>query len=1017
MAPSNTAHSALHIQLLQEAANLHRTGNFAAAAAAYKKVLKKNPRNPDALHLLGVVLGQQGDAAGGLASIEKALSIRDDFPDAHMNAALIAGRSGDLERAEIHARKAVSLRPNMVTYNNLGLVLQERGHSEEALQAFRAAHECDPQNADGYVIYGRALRAKNDFATMLSVAKAGLRLAPDHPTLQLLSSEAHFGLGHLKEGWHAYRARFRALENKILPKNYPLPLWQGEDLKGRSIFIWAEQGIGDEIMYASMYAEIASVAKRCVAQCSRRLAPLMRRSFPTIEFHDRGLLPEELEGLDFQSPAGSLGEWLRPSHKAFPDRSSYLEADSDLRDQLKEKYRGDGDQLLVGIAWRSTNAHEAADKSLNILEWGPIFNVPGVTFVNLQYGDSGLELSEVARGFRVSIVNDTSVDPLGDVDRYAAQIAAMDLVISSSNAAAHIAGALGIPTFCMMPSSMARGLRWYWFATSGQSPWYSSVRLFKQREPGQWLSVLRDVGLALLDVVCQRGVSAAPYLRSMGQAFADMGRPEDAEAIYHRLGKEPGLEAEAYVHLGGLRKAALDSDGAFEYYDRALAVDPTYWHAHNSKGTLLSTLNRLDEAIAIFREGLQHNEASAQMHNNLAKALEFLGHNAEALEHYERALELTPPNEPQIHDSIALNCAGALHDADRPTDALRTLGDLLQRNPNNVNAHYNRSLILLSAGDLESGWQENVWRLKRPNANVRYESFSHIRPWAGEPLEGKKVLIWTEQGIGDEILTSTMIPDAIDAAKHVVVLCSSRLVPLFRRSFPKARVDERKEPLPKSVMRPDFDFQMSMSDLGLAFRRDLASFPSRKQILIPDEARRKAFRARYDAVAPGNLLVGLSWGSPKNTELGWLKSNQLASWRHILEVPDTTFVNLQYGDQSQDIAHIRENLGIEIINDASVNALQDMDTFAAQVAALDLVISVSNTTVHTAGAVGTPVWVLLAEGRGRLWYWMRERSDSPWYSSVQLVRQRPRGDWVSSIETCASNLRGLIATRKESGTL
>ncbi len=151
--------------------------------------------------------------------------------------------------------------------------------------------------------------------------------------------------------------------------------------------------------------------------------------------------------------------------------------------------------------------------------------------------------------------------------------------------------------------------------------------------------------------------------------------------------------------------------------------------------------------------------------------------------------------------------------------------------------------------------------------------------------------------------------------------------------------------------------------------------------------------------------------------MGWLKSTNLADWAPILSTPGATFVNLQYGDWASTLADIRAGTGVEIVDDPDIDPLQDMDAFAAQVAAMDLVISVSNTTVHVAGGLGVPTWVMPAQGRGRMWYWFHGRTDCPWYSSVRMI-ERPSAametdtdGWRPQVERCARDLQDWIKTR------
>ncbi len=1004
-------------QPIHEAAALHRAGRLAEAIESYRKILKKNPRDPDALHLLGVALMQQGDPREGLVWVTKALKVRDDFPDAHSNAAMIAGQLGDLQLAEHHARKAAHYKKNAATYVTLGQILRTLGRYDEAVAAFRAAHESNPRDIDGCVAYARGLRITEDFPEMLRVTETGLRLAPDHPTLQLFASEAHFGLGQLKAGWHAYRHRFRSLENRIPPKTYALPTWQGEDLAERTLLIWAEQGPGDEAMYANMYADAVARAKRCVIQCSPRLAPVIKRSFPGAEVLDRDLTAEELAKIDVQTPAAGLGEWLRPSRVSFPTTAGYLQADAALKEKLRAKYLADDrDHLLIGIAWRSANTNGAAEKSLNLLEWGPILKVPGATFVNLQYGDTAADRENAARGFDTPIIHDPAIDPLKDMDSYAAQVAAMDLVVSSSNTAAHVAGALGVPTICMLPLSLDHGRRWYWLADGNRTPWYPSLRLIKQTEPGQWLDVIRDAGLAVLEATRAGRDDVVRYYHSMISGFASMKRLRDAEAVCAHMTRDPALAAEAYLNIGEMRRSALDADGVFAACEKAIAADPAYWQAYNLKGAVLADLHRFDEAIAVYKQALEYNARSHIVHSNLGKALHHLGRNPEAIHHHSLAFQSAPPEKTSALDAITLNYAAALNDNGDTVRPLELIDGLLARSPDNADAHYNRALILLAQERWREGWPALGWRLKRTNAPVYYKYFPQVKPWAGESFKDKKVLVWTEHGIGDEILAATMIPDLLATARKVVILCSGRLIPLFRRSFPGVQVEELKTPVPQVALATDFDCQIAMWDLGLAFRQTAEAFPARARTLAADAPRSASLRKRYACAHPGNLLVGISWASPINQEMGWLKASQLEAWRPILETPGVTFVNLQYGDQRPALARIREAFGVEILNDESIDPLKDMDAFAAQVAAMDLVISTSNTLVHTAGALGTPTWVLLARGRGQIWYWLQDRADSPWYSSVRLIRQETPGDWAQPITRCAHDLQRLIQEKKRSGT-
>ena len=300
------------------------------------------------------MLSQAGKIADATTSIKAALDVRDDFPDAHLNLGIILAKTGNNTDAEQHFLRAVHYRPTAL-----------------------APH----------VELARLKRFGNDPQALLAATAAALRIAPDNALLHVMEAEALFAQSRLREAWRAYRFRFQSGENTVQGKNYPLPLWQGETLAGRTLLIWTEQAPGDEIMYANMLPDVIAATQRCVVQCSARVAPLFRRSFPGAEIVSRDLTPEELRGIDFHSPIGNLGEWLRPDIGAFPTHAGYLRPDPGLRDRLRTKYANAAHgKLIVGVSWRSGRArHPHAMPAAGVAGVGAalvlVFATPAVPLV------------------------------------------------------------------------------------------------------------------------------------------------------------------------------------------------------------------------------------------------------------------------------------------------------------------------------------------------------------------------------------------------------------------------------------------------------------------------------------------------------------------------------------------------------------------------------------------------------------------------------------------------------------
>ncbi|MBI3710900.1 MAG: hypothetical protein HY246_24910, partial [Proteobacteria bacterium] len=283
-------------------------------------------------------------------------------------------------------------------------------------------------------------------------------------------------------------------------------------------------------------------------------------------------------------------------------------------------------------------------------------------------------------------------------------------------------------------------------------------------------------------------------------------------------------------------------------------------------------------------------------------------------------------------------------------------------------------------------------------------------PWDGRPLSQTKLLLWGEQGVGDEIIYAGLVGEAGERAGACMLECEPRLVPLFARSFRQIEVVARSDPAHPSTVASDIGAQLALGSLPGLLRPSFDSFRPHRGYLAADPARAAALRARYRALGPGPV-VGVGWRSSRRDLTRW-KSSDLSDWGPILTLPGVVFVNLQYGDCRAELQQVQETIGVTIHDDREIDSLKDLDAFAAQVAATDLTVSISNTAVHFAGALNVPVWTLLPTGLGLLHYWFLEREDSPWYPSMRLFRQRKLGDWGDVIARVAAELRAFAATRR-----
>lgn len=486
--------------LVQAAIGLHRSGNLAGAHDAYRKILVADPRNLDALHLLGVLLSEQNNAEG-LDLIGRAVALKPDFKDGHQNLGNAFMRFNRLADAERHFRRAAALAPmDANAANNLGAVLLRREVYAESETWVRRALELQPDHPGALRNLGALLEIGGQADAALALYDRILARLPEDRDTRYQRAGFLLSHGRLAEGWVELLWRFKREGGYGMYGRLKYPYWQGEDLAGKKIMVWTEQGLGEALILGTMLPDLFARGAEVVLVCAPRLAPLFKAAFPgigLIPMGDGPVDPALKANVSFQASVSELGRWLRPSFAAFP-RKPYLVADPALTRALREKYMAAAQgQRIVGISWHSKSPGAEAEKTPALMNWAPILKTPGILFVNLQYAypDHAQHLATIERDTGVSVLTDPAVDPMRDLISFAAQVAAMDLTISVSNTTVHFAGALGKPVWAMIPSN--RGRPWHWFVDRDDSPWYPEARLFRQPPAGPWDPVFPEIAAAL----------------------------------------------------------------------------------------------------------------------------------------------------------------------------------------------------------------------------------------------------------------------------------------------------------------------------------------------------------------------------------------------------------------------------------------------------------------------------------------------------------------------------------------
>ena len=482
----------------------------------------------------------------------------------------------------------------------------------------------------------------------------------------------------------------------------------------------------------------------------------------------------------------------------------------------------------------------------------------------------------------------------------------------------------------------------------------------------------------------------ASYYANLGNVLQAQGKLDEAEVQCGlALALKPDL-TEVHINLGNILQARGELDGSVACYERALALNPNSAEAHNNLGNARQKQELMDAAVACYRVALALRPNYAECYNNLGNALQAEGRLHDAQACYEQALAIEP-NYAMARYSMGY----LLSELGHPDEALIQYRKALELQPDYAQAGFSEALVQLLQGNFADGWRnfERRWRSVDHKTSMR----AYPQPfWTGETLASGSLLLWGEQGVGDEIMFAGLIPDVIRTGIRCILDCDARLRPLFARSFPGAEVVSGFDP----ERHPDLHIaaHLPTGSLPRQFRSTCLAFSAATSpYLIADPVERQRFRARYD---DGRRLVGLAWRT-SNQSTGRGRSIDLSLFGPWFAQPNIRWVSLQYGDHDT-LEYQAAAAGAPILVDRDVDQFTNIDIFAAQIAALDLVITIDNSTAHLAGALGVPVWVLLPFTPD--WRWLLNREDSPWYPTMRLIRQPKQGDWQSVVQEIQSDL-------------
>ena len=487
-------------------------------------------------------------------------------------------------------------------------------------------------------------------------------------------------------------------------------------------------------------------------------------------------------------------------------------------------------------------------------------------------------------------------------------------------------------------------------------------------------------------------------------AFHRDGKLDDAVRIYQTaLRRAPG-NALVLLSLGAALLGLGRTRDSVTPLEAALAARPDHPDTCFTLAEAYRAEGRIEEAYVAAKTGLEGNPDYLQGRVAMADALLDMGCHDDARAAFEDILDKNP------NDMTALGKLAAFHyhagEFDAAESKLLMAGAAL---PHDVETHWHLAALYLSQRRWSEGWGLYRWRWPM-SKTVAWETMISLPKWAGENLAGQRIMIWGEQGLGDELMFATCLPDLLETATPdlCVLACDQRLAAIFGRSFPNVHILplDRQSGAGGAFQMPACDVQIAVGDLPAILRLNDDDFPSVRRRLIPDPIQGARWRERLDDLGSG-LKVGIAWRGGTLERFRRTKSSKLSDWAEILGTPGVRFVNLQYGDCLEELAASADNGSVHHFDD--LDPIADPEGQMTLISELDLVIQTSNASAHMAGMLGVPVWNLVPYVAD--WRWGLETEACLWYPTMRLFRQPGLGDWASVFEHVAEELRETVAKK------
>ena len=487
-------------------------------------------------------------------------------------------------------------------------------------------------------------------------------------------------------------------------------------------------------------------------------------------------------------------------------------------------------------------------------------------------------------------------------------------------------------------------------------------------------------------------------IMGMGLALESVSDYQNAAAYYEKAISLKPDDSKTLHNLGRMYIFLDQSKIAEKKLKESIEISPTSESAWCDLGLSQMLNNDFDSAEVSFKNSIKLNSRFITAYHNLAECYQQRFKYKEAIDMFLDALQINA----HLEDTIA-SLAETYSDIFETEKALDVLNNYILKNPQSAICHQSRAIILLKEKKFDDGFNDYEWRLNPSSKNMIARPFSQ-KLWKGENERDKTLLVWLEQGVGDEILSLNLVKYFLKRVDNCLIECDPRLEKILQRSFPKIQILPRNE-IPSQQIK-SADLVCPIWSGAKFFDLDRKFEKPQKPLLTPDKLKTDFYRQKYLKLANGRKIIGISWFSGGN--FSQLKTPSLDSWKRLLSNNEIFFVSIQYNPPKKDLKILNNFAHNGIYLDDTLDSFNDIDEIAAQICSLDAIVTVSNTTAHLCGALGKPVGTIIPYSRGSFWYWFKNTEESIWYPSMTLFRQNNPGDWNSAIEKSINWLKKII---------